>query len=121
MLKMFVTLLTLLLLPSISGCGADEVEVIEDVRVNFVSATPPTGSAIGANASVTLTFDSVPRDVTTNRGDVEFIQNGIIVSRLYTDSLGEVELKVTWAGGTHTLLYVLTAPCADEDEDTGCG
>ncbi|MDE0011046.1 MAG: hypothetical protein OXU36_07860 [Candidatus Poribacteria bacterium] len=120
MFKFLATFIVLLVSLCISGCGADDTEVVEeDVPVSFVSARPPSGDVIGPNSSVTITFDGVPIDITANRGNVEVIHNRVIVSRLYTDSLGEVKLIITWADGTHTLLYVLTAPCADENDPCG--
>ena len=114
MLKTF-TFFMLLTLLGIIGCGADEdkVEVMEDMQVNFLSATPPSGTAIGAAATITITFDGVPSEVTINRGNFEIIENRIVVGPLYT--VGEVELVVTWADGTQKLLYYLTAPCADPE------
>jgi len=117
MSKVFTFFMVLVLL-YISGCGADEdeVEVIEDIPVNFLSAVPPSGSVIGATATITITFDGIPSEVSINRGNFEVIENRIVVAPFYT--VGEVELRVTWADGTQKLVYTLTAPCAGED--VGC-
>ena len=53
----------------LAGCGdGGDDGGDEAAPANFVSAAPPSGSEIAANASITLTFDNAPADVTSSAG-----------------------------------------------------
>ena len=98
------------------GCGSDE-EDEELIPANFVIAVPPNGSEIAANASITLTFDNAPADVTASAGLT--IASGKIVTVDGPFTPGPLNLTITWADGTQTLTYTVTAPCCSFPDITG--
>lgn len=71
MFRVLTTLIASLLAVYIGGCGPDEaeIEIQEDVPVNFVSVIPPSGTTIAANATLTLVFDNNPTDVKSSVGN----------------------------------------------------
>ena len=113
MTKLFRTLallLTCLLTVSmLAGCGGDDSDSEETVRpANFVSATPPSGSTIPFHASITLTFDNAPADVTVSAGAA--VPSGKTVTVKGPFFPGPLSLSVSWADGTQTLIYTVTGP-----------
>ncbi len=97
----------LLALSPIIGCGSDE-EDAEPIPTNFVSGDPPNGSTIAANASITLTFDNAPVNVTSSTGVATAAGKTVTVAGPFT--LGALSLTITWADGTQTLTYTVTGP-----------
>ncbi len=93
----------------LAGCGDDDTVEEEVVRANFVAASPSRGSEIAANASITLTFDNAPADVTANVGAVVPSGKTVIVSGPFTP--GPLNLTVIWADGAQTLTYTVASPC----------
>lgn len=91
------------------GCGADDdIGEEETVPSNFVSASPPSGSEIAANGSITLTFDNAPTDVTVSTGVA--VPSGKTVTVTGPFIFGPLNLTVTWADGTQTLTYIVSGP-----------
>ncbi len=89
------------------GCGGDDDGGEEEVvAASFVSATPPSGSEIAANASITLTFDNTPADVTSSAGNATAAGKNVTVAGPFTT--GPLSLTITWADGTETLTYTVT-------------
>ena len=74
----------------------------------FVSATPPNGSTIAANASITLTFDNAPADITVSHGSAAVAGKTVVVSGPFTPGL--IALTVAWTDGVVTLTYFVVAP-----------
>ena len=103
----FGTLIFIVLL----SCGADDIE--PEPPVKFVAVTPPSGSAIGANRSITITFDGEAEDVQSNFGTVEVVGKSVIVYGPF--SPGNLKLIVTWKDGRVEFEYYATAPCAPCD------
>ena len=94
------------------GCGGDDDPVEEEgVQANFVAASPSSGSEIAANASITLTFDNAPADVTVSVGVAVPSGKTVIVSGPFTP--GPLNLTVIWADGTQTLTYTVASPCCE--------
>ena len=92
---------------------------VRDVPVNFatfVSATPP-GGEIGANGSITVTFDNAPTDVTVSAGTVTVAGKSATITGPFTP--GPLALTITWADGTQALTYTVTAPDTDPPTVTG--
>ncbi len=106
----------LLALSPIIGCGSDE-EDAEPIPANFVSAAPPHGSEIAANGTITMTFDNKPADVTASAGVVTVAGKTATVAGPFTP--GPLNLTITWADGTQTLTYTVTAPCCSAPTITG--
>ena len=102
--------------PDVNGDGTvnilDLVLVVQHIGESIpqpsVKANPPSGSTIAANASITLTFDNAPIDVTVNAGSVRVFRRIAEVSGPFTP--GPLALTITWADGTQTLNYMVTAP-----------
>ena len=84
---------------------------------NFVSASPPGGSEIAANGSVTLTFDNAPADVTVSAGVATAAGRTVTVFGPFTP--GPLSLTVTWADGSQTLTYIVRAPDINPPTVTG--
>ena len=102
-------LVSLFAISILAGCGGDDA-IDEEVAppVNFVSAAPLSGSTIAANASITLTFDNAPADVTISAGAAAPSGKTVTVNGPFTPGL--LNLTVTWADGTQTLTYTVTRP-----------
>jgi hypothetical protein len=106
LLRTLVLLLVgLLTVSMLTGCGGDDSEV-EAPPVNFVSATPPSGSTIAVNSSITLTFDNTPADVTVSAGTAVPSGKTVTVNGPFFP-LGHLSLVVTWADGIQTLTYTV--------------
>ena len=121
MTKLFRTLALLLAgflaVSLLVGCGESEDAEEEAAPANFVSAAPPSGSEIAANASITLTFDNAPADVTASAGVATAAGKTVTVAGPFTP--GPLSLTVTWADGTQTLTYTVTAPDTTAPTVTG--
>ena len=102
-------LVNLLAISILAGCGGDDAIDEETAPpAAFVSAAPPSGSTIAANASITLTFENAPADVAVNAGTAVPSGKTVTVSGPFTP--GPLNLTVTWADGTQTLPYTVTGP-----------
>ena len=109
MTKVLLLWVSLLTISILAGCGGDDVTDEEVVPpANFVSAAPPSGSEIAANGSITLTFDGEPSDVTVSAGAAVPSGKTVTVNGPFTP--GPLNLTVTWADGTQTLIYTVTSP-----------
>ncbi len=82
-----------------SSCG-----FIND-PVAFVSATPPTGSTLQQNATITLTFDAEPTGLKVSGGTAIISGRNAIISGPFTP--GKLALTLTWDDGTHVLNYTV--------------
>ena len=94
--------LLLILCLCVTGCGGDEEEDEYREPVSFVSASPP-GGEIAANATITVTFDGVPENVTVSAGTVTVVGKKAIISGPFTP--GPIALTITWRDGTQALNY----------------
>ena len=66
-LSVLIGVLTLTIL----GCDIDTEEEVRDLGpVQFVSANPPSGSTLLSNATVTVSFNGVPKDLIVPQGVV---------------------------------------------------
>ena len=121
MTKLFRTfallLAALFAVSMIVGCGGgDDDGGDEAAPANFVSATPP-GGEIAANGTISITFDNAPADVTVSAGSVTVAGKTATVAGPFTP--GPLALTVTWADGTQTLSYTVTAPDTTAPTVTG--
>ncbi len=102
-----------------SSCG-----FIND-PVAFVSATPPTGSTLQQNATITLTFDAEPIGLKVSGGTAVTSGRNAIISGPFTP--GKLALTLTWDDGTHVLNYTIegeansnnTAATSKPEDPTG--
>ena len=83
----------------------------------FVSARPASGSEILPKAVIMLTFDKAPTNVAVRPGVAT--PSGKTVSVWGPFIPGPLNLTVTWADGTQTLTYTVTAPDTDPPRVTG--
>lgn len=100
-----------------SFVGAKQKEVlVEEILALIKEETAPAafvnvipfGGAIATNDSVTITFDNVPSDVTVNAGTVTVVGKTAIITGPFTP--GPLALTITWADGSQTINYIVTAP-----------
>ena len=121
MKKVFRTLALLmagLLAVYMIGCGGDEEEDDgEAAPAAFVSANPPNGSEIASNGSITVTFDNAPADVTVTDGVASPAGKTVTINGPFTP--GALSLTITWADGSQTLTYTVTAPDNEAPKVTG--
>ena len=120
MTKLFRTfallLAALFALSLIVGCGGDSEEEEEAAAAAFVSASP-AGGDLAANGTVTVTFDNAPADVTASAGVVTVAGKTATIAGPFTP--GALALTITWADGTQTLNYTVTAPDNTPPKVTG--
>ena len=110
-LSCFLLMITCFL---IVGCGEDE-----SPPVSFVSATPPSGSIIQPDATITVTFSSAPGNVTVSAGSAVIKGKTATISGPFPS--GPLNLNLAWVNGVQGLNYtVATPPNVDGDTpDTG--
>ena len=90
------------------SCG-QRAEDDEIDPVALVRAEPAAGSTIDTNGIITVTFDTVPGDVSVNVGVVK--KSGTTVTIAGPFNPGPLTLTITWADGTQTLTYTIaTSP-----------
>ena len=120
MTKLFRTfallLAALFALSLIVGCGGGDDEEEEAAPAAFVSASP-AGGDLAANGTVTVTFDNAPADVTASAGVVTVAGKTATIAGPFTP--GPLALTITWADGTQTLNYTVTAPDTEAPKVTG--
>ena len=107
--------LLILICVGIGGCGGDSV-TDEPVPANFISATPPDGE-IAANGTISVTFDKPPIDVVVNAGTVTVSDRTATIVGPFTP--GPLALKISWAGGSYTLGYIVHSPCCEAPQVMG--
>jgi hypothetical protein len=76
--------------------------------VVFVSANPPSGSEIASNASITLTFNNTPADVTVSAGSAIVSGKTVVVTGPFIP--GALALTIVWADGSYALDYTVIVP-----------
>ena len=107
--------LLILICVGISGCGGDSV-TDEPVPANFISATPPSGE-IFPLAPIEVLFDKPPVDLRSNVGTVTVAGRTATITGPFTPGL--LELRISWAGGSYTLGYIVHSPCCEAPAVTG--
>ncbi len=93
-MKRFIVYAFPLVLPvvlCVIGCG------FLDDTPNFLAASPPPGSTIFSDSTLTLSFDGAPEDVTVSVGTATPSGNTVIVKGPF--SSGALSLVVGWGGG----------------------
>ncbi len=78
--------------------------------VMFVSASPASGAELAPNATITVTFDEAPDDVTVNTGTATTFGKAVTIAGPFDP--GDLSLTITWADGTQTLDYTIKPPVA---------
>lgn len=101
----------------LTSCDSDSYDIVIHSPANFVSAAPPSGSDIAANAWITLTFDNAPIDATVSHGVVAVAGKTATILGPFTP--GPLNLTITWIDGTQKLTYTVTAPCCAPPVVTG--
>ncbi len=105
----FILLLAgLLAVSMLAGCGDVNDDDSEIPGPSFLSVTPPSGVAIPANETITVSFDHKPADVTVSPGTVRVPGKTAIITGPFHP--GALTLIITWADGTYTLHYTVTGP-----------
>ena len=78
--------------------------------VAFVSANPGIDSQLDVNATITLTFDDTPENITASTGTATIIDQTVKITGPFDP--GSLVLTVTWADGSQTLNYTIRPPAA---------
>ena len=120
-----VNILDLVLVAQNLDAGGNEdepevrVQLVAPTFASLVAATPPSGSSIAANASITVTFNSDPGAVTASEGSVSGAGKTRTIAGPFTP--GALSLNISWTngGGSHTLTYNVTAPDTEAPTVTG--
>ena len=106
MLRILPVLLASLLAVYITGCSEEEdYENPEDVPVHFVSVSPRSGETIATNATLTLTFDRVPINLTSSAGKVTVNGRTAYIDGPFTP--GPLTIIVAWTYQTVRLTYII--------------
>ena len=71
----------------------------------LVSVSPRVGSTIGADAVLTLRFDSTPENVRVNTGTAKTNGNAVTITGPFDP--GALRVEVTWRDGKQTLQYTV--------------
>ena len=98
------------------GCAEEKVDPIAGkvdpiVFVEFVAATPPSGSTIQTDESITVVFDGIPRSVVVTSGTAKTAGQTVTISGPF--KAGPLKLRITWHNGGRFLNYTATAEKAD--------
>ena len=112
MTKLFCSLALLLAgllaVSMLAGCG-DVDDDDSDIRLRpLPSVTPPSGTTISANETITVSFDYKPTDVTVSPGTIKVDGKTATITGPF--HLGALTLMIAWADGTTVLNYTVTAP-----------
>ena len=103
MFRTLATLIICLLAVCIGGCYQDEQV---DTPVNFLRAEPEPFSLINSNNTITLYFDGIPTNFTSNVGDVVVKGKTVEITITEKDFKDHyVAVKVAWADRNRLLLY----------------
>ena len=102
MLRILSTLLAGLL--AVYGCVPDDAEY-ENPPVHFVSVSPRSGETIATNATLTLTFDGVPINLTSSAGKVTVNGRTAYIDGPFTP--GPLAIIVAWTYQTVRLTYII--------------
>ena len=97
-----------LLLVSLYSCNRDDEEriIVEESSPEFRSAQPSIGTTIRPYTDITIYFNNgKPDGLTVSEGTFTSTQDSITVSGPFDP--GNLELRVTWEGGSQTLKYVV--------------
>ena len=90
----------------INGCGGgDEEEGVEEVKVEFVSASPTPGSTLAPDATISLTFDGTPTGVSVTQGTATVTGHTVTLSGPF--QLGDLNLTVKWDDGRQPFTYTV--------------
>ena len=86
MFRIFSILMASFLVVYSNGCDAEEVEVEKEMPVNLVSVIPSPGldNEIEPNATITLSFDGTPTDVTSTAGKVTISDKTVLIDGPFT-------------------------------------
>ena len=85
--------------------------------VAFVSAVPAVDSQLAVDATITLTFDNTPGDVTVSTGVAETTETTVEITGPFNP--GALALTITWTGGSQTLTYTVRTPDTEVPQITG--
>ena len=95
------------------GCAEEKVDPIAGkvdpiVFVEFVAATPPSGSTIQTDESITVVFDGIPRSVVVTAGTAKTAGQTVTISGPF--KAGPLKLRITWHDGGRFLNYTIPIP-----------
>lgn len=105
----FILLLAgLLAVSMLAGCGDVDDDDSDIPGPSFPSVTPPSGTTISANETITVSFDYKPADVTVSPGTIKVDGKTATITGPF--HLGALTLMIAWADGTMVLNYTVTGP-----------
>ncbi len=83
---------------SIIGCG-------EDDSVEIQSVDPSDGSTISTDATITVSFNRTPQNLTVSPGKSTTSDKIVTITGPFT--LGKLDVEVTWEGGSRRLTFTV--------------
>ena len=95
---------------AMDGCETNDT-VLED-PAGFQEAIPPRGSEIDPNATILVSFDAPPTDVSVSGGTFSVSGTEVTINGPFTP--GPLNLNVAWRDGTISLSYTVKLPAPGE-------
>ena len=78
--------------------------------VTFVSASPAENAELAPNATITVTFNKAPDNITVDTGTAKTFGKAVTITGPFDP--GDLSLTITWRDGTQTLNYTVRTPVA---------
>ena len=102
---------------AMDGCETNDT-VLED-PAGFQEAIPPRGSEIDPNATILVSFDAPPTDVSVSGGTFSVSGTKVTINGPFPP--GPLNLNVAWRDGTISLSYTVNLPAPGEAITSGDG
>ena len=90
------------------GCGNGDDE---EVPAYFISASPAPGSTLEPDATILVTFNGTPTDVSVNVGQAKVTGNTVAISGPFRS--GNLNLVVTWDDGRQPFTYTVNVEISE--------
>ena len=95
------------------GCNTTDDRDMEEDPVAFREVVPPSGSQIDPNATIIVSFDAPPTDLSVSSGIISVSGAEVKINGPF--SPGPLNLMLTWSDGTTSLTYTVKLPALGEE------
>ena len=99
--------------------GCDTNDTVLEEPAGFQEAIPPRGSEIDPNATILVSFDAPPTDVSVSGGTFSVSGTEVTINGPFPP--GPLNLNVAWRDGTISLSYTVKLPAPGEAITSGDG